>query len=191
MRLSISLIIMIFVLSGCLFNSTIDFTDEDVKGKTSLILNGDFEGDLNKESSLPEGWLLLESNSSLTKLTLEENEEGQHCVISNVDESVTLISDSFDVYYKGAFYINGKIKKTGNQLLSAEVLFMIFDNEGKNIQTFKKRIKLSEKWKEFKMSASYLKNSSKFARVLISLPKNDGSYEIDNINCFEVYKFKN
>ncbi|HPR17242.1 MAG TPA: hypothetical protein PLD62_03245 [Candidatus Cloacimonadota bacterium] len=181
---------LLLILTGCVFGSIANFSEDDIKNNENEIYNSGFES-ISTEAEM-EGWTVLEDYSSVLSLVNDDFHTGKISLkISHPKERISIISDSFPIDPDAVYFSRCYVKSNYKSNLPVRLHFVVFDAAGKQLNTFQKKGYPDNVWSDISLNAGFFKPAARFARVFVSLPaREDKIFWLDDVESFKVYKIQ-
>lgn len=188
-RLEIALVILI---SGCVFGSISEFSEDDIQDSQNEIYNSSFEIISEQDNYKLSGWTLLNDSESHVSVVNSDFNRGQHSLeISNTDQKISLVSDSFSIDPESVYFNRLFVKTNYKSNHFIEVQFVAFDANGKKVNDFKTKYYPDDIWTKVTLTTGFFKQNVRFARMIITIPaRNDKIFWLDDIESYKVYKIQ-
>jgi len=192
MKITVLCILAVSLLSGCFFGPSLIISEQAIVGRPNLVLNPDFETKDRYIETLPANWLVISSSKNNREVSLDKTapHKGDSCLrVTNPSTSLLIASDAFPVDYRHAYYCSVNARSLNR--LSGKVTFIMrtFDSNGNKLNQTTHNMSLTSNWKRFSFSSGFFKKKVAFARLIVSIPKEEtNTIWIDDLGCFEVYK---
>ncbi|GEM_PF-4800458 len=188
------LILSLFLLAGCFFGSTLNVSQDDVRGKPNLVVNGDMEEGLYgiyKREALPEHWMVLPHVDNATAWEETQGQAGSRCIRLQAGSTrFSLISDSFPITASAAYYNRLWLKTDHDNGEEVEVRFMVFDDAGNTLNQFTQRVEPATDWTLVEFSTSFFKKTARFGRIMLVIPPQAQRYIwVDGVGSYQAVTF--
>jgi hypothetical protein len=179
-------------LAACGVGFVMNFTESELKESDNLILNYGFEKGDYEYNNLPEDWIVLEQSDKNVFWDDNVSLNGSKSLkFENSSSKLTLISDAFPLNPETVYYATCYLK---SQMLSSKnvvLYFHAFDENGKKVNQFSRKLSPDTNWRRLALSIGFLKSSAKFGRITIMFPNDTNNiYWIDDVKCFAVHSFQ-
>ncbi len=188
--------LIIALLAGCFFGSTLNFTAADAEGKPNLIANPGFEDGVYgvyNPSSLPADWMVMRAKSDISEVSWVDTGaiEGERCIrIKGEKNTVSLISESFAVEPFTAYYNHINIRASRESGDRIECFFIVFDEEGNKLDQDIHVVTADEDWQKIEFNSAIYNSYARFARIIITINStSDRILWIDDVGSYQVFRF--
>ncbi|MFO8144940.1 MAG: hypothetical protein R6T89_04345 [Candidatus Syntrophosphaera sp.] len=192
---SLGLVLLLFS-SSCIVHSSLIYFDEDTKGVPNLLSNPGFSPySLDRDVALL-GWTVhtegIGEGKNPVFIDGREAYEGNTSLrIDASKNTVTLLSDAFQVRRYGGYYSRVLARSTQEKGPNITVRFLTFRENGSVYTKFKSKMRTGREWKKETISAGFLRPGVSFGRIQIEIPPfSEGSVWLDDAGCWEVHHFR-
>jgi len=191
MKIKCLMIVAVFaVLLGCSDVSELYILDAIQESKPNYIMNGDFEKYEEVVDNSYPGWIFDKSKiDQVTIDTLRSMTGEMSLKILQPKQEMQIISDAFEVYHRNAY----GIKLSAKSLLKKvpiNINFITFNESGKIMSKYTSTVIITTNWDTFYFKCDFLKSRSSYARVFLTIPKNDSVVLLDDISCMNIIKYQ-
>lgn len=183
---------ILLLLLSCGVGFVMNFTDSELKESDNLIFNYGFEKGDYGYTNLPDDWIVLEQSE---KVVFWDNNVALNGTKSlkfeKSSSKLTLISDAFPLNPETVYYATCYLKSQNLTTKNVVLYFHAFDENGKKVNHFNRKLSPDTNWRRLAMSIGFLKSSAKFGRITIMFPNDaNNTYWIDDVKCFAVHSFQ-
>ncbi|PKN72670.1 MAG: hypothetical protein CVU50_05895 [Candidatus Cloacimonetes bacterium HGW-Cloacimonetes-3] len=185
----------LLLFSSCTVVSTLNFTDNDVDNTPNLIANPSFNPYSDVAADALKSWVvhLDPPGGESSPVNIDPGvslDGGTSLRIDASDKSVMVLSDPFPVRRYGGYYVRTSFKTNTASPPQAQMRMIVFMDNGKIVNRFKKRFQITSEWERQTLSAGFIKPGAKFGRLAYMIPPfKEGSIWIDVAGCYEVHSF--
>jgi hypothetical protein len=179
-----------------MIGSSLKFTDRDVENSQNLVVNPSFNPYSTIAAEALKGWSVhLDPPSSADSPVIIDPKvakDGSTSLrIDASEKSVLILSDPFTVRRYGGYYLRSYFKSDSPEPPQVQLRFIAFKENGKIVNRFRSKHKLSTEWQNVNISAGFIKPGAKFGRLCIFIPPfKEGSIWLDDAGSYEVHGFK-
>jgi hypothetical protein len=183
---------LILLINACGVGFVMNFTDSELKNSENLVPNPGFEKGTYSYETLPDDWLVLEKKDKVVfwddSISLNESKSIK---VKNPSKKLTLISDAFLLNPESVYFASCYLKSDVMSVKNVVMYFHAFDDNGKKVNQFSRKLSPDTNWSRLALSIGFLKSSAKFGRITIMFPIDaNNTYWVDDVNCFKVHSFQ-
>ncbi len=189
-------IVCVFMIAGCFFGSTLNFTAADAEGKPNIVANPGFENGVYgvyNPNSLPADWMVMRAKNGLSEVSWVDTgaSEGDRCLrIKGEKNTVSVISESFAVEPFTAYYNHINLRASRESDDRIECFFIVFDEDGKKLDQDMHVVSIDEDWQKIEFNSAIYNSYARFARIIVTINStSDRIVWIDDVGSYQVYRF--